>query len=340
MRIVRSVALLAAVAVVAAIGLAPAAGQAQSPEREVIVDRIVARVNNDIITQSDVARMLPIYIQVMGPADRNVLRTAAGREQVAKDMIQFLIDAELLEAKARDAGMAMTESDVDLYLANYQRQLDMSESQFRAALEQEGIDYDDYREFMQKYLTQIQMMRAEGLSDVTVTAAEVQERMDREFPEGLEETYLRSSHVFLDLEPDASPEQVEAARSRLIAARARIVSGEATFEEVARELNEDSTAARGGQLAAFPIADLDEAYSRPALALDEGEISEPVRTSRGMHLIRLDGVEHRATANADRVRERIRYEIQQQRSEQRKETYLRRLRRAAFIEVLVDDFNL
>lgn len=318
-------------------GLSPAQAQA---EREVVVDRIVARVNDELITQSQIARLLPIYIQVMGPADPQTLQTSQGREQVARDLIQFLVDVELLENKADEVGMQMTSDDVDAYLANYQSQLEMTPDQFRSALEREGIDYDDYHEFMRKYLIQLQMMRAEGLTDVAVSDAEVQQVFETEYPEGLEETYIRTSHIFIELGANDPDELFEAARVRLVEARRSIEAGERTFEEVAGEINEDSTAARGGQLAAFPVADLDESYSRAALSVEEGELSEPVITARGMHLIRLDEIEHRQSGDEERIRERIRYGLRQTKSEQRKTSYLVRLRRSAFIEVLVEDFSL
>lgn len=309
-------------------------------EREVIVDRIVARVNDELITQSQIARLLPIYIQVMGPSNPQDLQTTQGREQVARDLIQFLVDVELLEDKADEVGMQMTSADVDAYLANYQSQLDMTPDQFQGALEREGIDYDDYHEFMRKYLIQLQMMRAEGLTDIAISDAEVQQVFEVEYPEGLEETYIRTSHIFVELDANDSDEQFEIARGRLVEARRSIMAGERTFEEVATEINEDSTADRGGQLAAFPVADLDESYSRAALSVEEGELCEPVITPRGMHVIRLDEIEHRQSGDEERIRERIRYGLRQSKTEQRKVAYLVRLRRSAFIEVLVDDFSL
>jgi peptidyl-prolyl cis-trans isomerase SurA len=313
---------------------------ADAQREEVIVDRIVARVNNEIVTQSQVARFLPIYIQVMGPRNPQQLQTASGREQIARDLIQFLIDAELLKAKAADAGMQMSDSDIEAYLENYRSQLDMSEDQFRAALQREGINFEDYKDFMGKYLLRMQVMRAEGISDISIADEAVEEEFEARYPDGLEETYVRTSHIFLKLEANASEEETQQAYDRLMELRAAITSGEREFAAVASEVNDDSTANRGGQLTAFPVADLAESYSRAALALEQGGISEPVRTSRGLHLIRLDEVQKRATGNEERIRERIRYELRQTKAQQRQEAYLENLRDSAFTEVLVDDFNL
>ena len=311
-----------------------------SAQREIVVDRIMARVNGDIVTRSDMVRMLPIYLQVVARVTPDQLRSASGRQRMAEEFLQYLIDTQLIVERARAEDMAMSMSDVDRYLEGYRESMEMSESQFRRALEQEGVQYDDYRSFMQGHLTRMQLMRTSVLGDISVTDEELEAAVRQRYPDGFAQQFLTTSHVLLALSDSAMPTEVDRVMREAASLRERILAGEATLEETAAEVNIDSTRARRGRVGTFAQGDLDPDYTRAALGLEVGELSEPVRTRFGVHLIRLDGLERRQVEDGERIRERLRYELMEEQALRQEELYLQRLREEAFVEVRSQDFGL
>lgn len=216
----------------------------------------------------------------------------------------------------------------------------MTDAQFRQALAKEGVSFDDYREFMRVYLTRMQVLRAEANADVSVPQEEIDQLLRERYPDGFEQPYFESSHIFVQLPNNATNTMVEEAYDTLLNLREDILDGTRTFEDVASEVNTDGTRDRGGLVGMFTLGDLDENYTRVALGLEEGEISQPTRTQFGEHLIRLESVETREVADKEAVVERIRRELYERRATRIENAYLRRLRDAAFVKKVSDDFGL
>lgn len=307
---------------------------------EIVVDRIMARVNDNVITRSDMVRAFPIYLQVAARISPSQLQSEEGRLRVARDLLDYMIGIRLLTDRAERDDLSVSMSDVDRYLENYRAQLEVTEGEFRRLLERDGVNYDDYREFMQGHLTRLQMLQMEALGDVEIPDDELDAELRRRYPDGFAELYFTTSHILITLPEGAGQGRVGEAFDQLMALRESILSGERTFEDVAAGTNPDGTRNRGGRVGSFAVGDLDPDYTRAALALEEGEISEPVRTQFGLHLIRLDETERRQTEDEERIRDRVRFEMRESRAARQEELYLRRLRDAAFVEVVSEDFGL
>lgn len=307
---------------------------------EIVVDRIMARIDDQIITRSDMVRAFPIYLQIAARVDPSDMQTREGQARVAQGLLDYMIDQRLLMQRAEKEQMAMSQADVEAYLVNYRESLNMTASQFRQALAGEGVDFDDYTNFMRAHLTRMQMMRSDMLGDVTVLDEEVDQRVSELYPDGMVQPYFETSHILIQLPKNAPQSMVDDAHTRLAELRAQIVSGALDFEDVAAELNTDGTRYRGGLVGTFTLGELDEDYTRASLALDEDEVSQPVRSQFGMHLIRLESLERRPVSDVEGVKNRIRYEIREEKASRQEQLFLRRLRDAAFIEIVSMDFGL
>ncbi len=126
------------------------------------------------------------------------------------------------------------------------------------------------------------------------------------------------------------------ARRRLLDLRARIVNDGADFAELARVHSEDSSAARGGELDWLYPGDTVPDFERAYEGLKIGEVSQPVRTPFGYHLIQV--LERRsATVSAERTRLQARQALRQRKSEEAYEEWLRQLRDQTYVEVKLED---
>jgi hypothetical protein len=136
-------------------------------------------------------------------------------------------------------------------------------------------------------------------ADAPTSEAELRSRYEQEAP-GSE---IRTRQILLTVSPDAPQARVEGVREAIEALRTRIVEGGENFETVAREHSQDRrTAARGGDMGFFGRGATVPPFEEAAYALEPGEVSEPVQTSDGWHIIRL---EERRTPTLAQFRQRV-----------------------------------
>ncbi|GMQ95719.1 MAG: SurA N-terminal domain-containing protein [Gammaproteobacteria bacterium] len=149
------------------------------------------------------------------------------------------------------------------------------------------------------------------VGDEELRAAYERRKADFQTPEQRE-----ASHIMLALEDGADEATVAAARERLLEFKKQIEGG-ASFEELAREYSEDpGSSEQGGSLGRIGRGTLDPAFEDAAFKLAVGEISDPVRSAFGLHLIRVDAINASKLPSFDEVRDQMRTEFRNNKAEQ------------------------
>ncbi|MFO7857951.1 MAG: peptidylprolyl isomerase, partial [Ectothiorhodospiraceae bacterium] len=194
---------------------------------------------------------------------------------------------------------------------------------------------DNADEFMRP--EQVQLRYLEITRDGMLDAVEVDDDTIRERYEQVKnERYteggrLEARHILIEVPEDASDQRVEEARDQIRAWREQIREGEASFEELAREHSDDPGSARqGGDLGRIRRGDMVEPFEEAAFGLDEGELSEPVRTQFGFHLIQATSASQGDVTPLDEVRDELRQEIAGEQVRTRYVEALNRLDELAF----------
>lgn len=306
---------------------------AQSTARAEIIDRILVQVEDEVITQTDVLRFLPIYVQVYGlPA--SALTGVQECASTVEDFVGFLVEATILHADADARELGVSESEVEDYISQQHGRLGMSRSQFVDEIESTGILFADFEEFMELNLDRMRMLQLDVGARVQVSDDDVDQAIEQLYPEGLEEVFVSTHHIFVQVPGEGEAEA--RAREAILAREARLDAGE-SFESVAAD-NDDGTARTGGRLGRISVLDLDGEYARAALELEPGEVSGPVRSSFGYHLIRLDAVDRAPVDDAQAIRDRVLFDLHNERVEEEQDLYLERVRNEAFVHHLVDDY--
>jgi len=266
--------------------------------------------------------------------------TADGRGELAWEVVEHLIDTTLLVAEADGRSLAVTDAEVSDYIAQQYDRLGMTEAQFTESLATQGIDIRDFREFIHGNLTRVRMIQLDVASRVSVSQAEIDRMVEERYPDGLEEILLESSHVLVPVMLGAGDEAEAAARERIEGFYDEIVAGTRTFEQIAGVVNPDASRNTGGRLGRYSTRELDPDYVRGALALEVGEVSTPVRTQFGYHLIRLESLARTPVSDAQAIRDEIHFELHQRAAAQQEALYLERKRNQAFIEFLVTEIPM
>jgi peptidyl-prolyl cis-trans isomerase SurA len=250
-----------------------------------VVDRIAAVVNEDIILLSEVEEKLFILEATGQLTARDTTEVAKIRRQV----LDRLIEEKLVVQRARSQGIEVDEQQV---LARVDEAMNKVRTNFpnleayRAALADEGITENMLREryqsdIEQEFLGQ-RIVAQEVKSQVQVSS----EDAEKYFHENSDDLPRKPDEVQLAhwLASPVTSEQLAQALNRIEAARLRILAG-TSFEDVAKDVSDDPSRANGGMLGWFSPGDLDPEFQAAVDTLEVGELSEPVRTRFGYHLI-------------------------------------------------------
>ena len=135
---------------------------------------------------------------------------------------------------------------------------------------------------------------AKALERVTVTEAEIKEYYDAHPEQFAPQEMVSANHILVDTREDAD------------AIREQIVSGATSFEDAARARSKCPSAPQGGDLGQFGRGQMVPEFEQACFALQEGEISQPVKTQFGWHLIRLNRREQSKAYSLSEAREAIR----------------------------------
>jgi peptidyl-prolyl cis-trans isomerase SurA len=258
-----------------------------------LADRVVAVVDKTPIFASDVERAVAEEVYVRGIRGEPVPADSAEMESLKERFLESLIDRRIVIAKARKEEIEVTATEVedglDQWLIDLSKSVG-SEEAFLAELKKQGMTLGDlkarYRKEIEEQLYVSKFMRKQfGVVDVS------EEEMSRFFQDKYDSIphipeVVGIAHIVISVK--MSPRKEEEVHAKVTRAMQRLRSGEA-FESVARDLSEDAaTAGAGGDIGRVALSDLPPEIGRVVSGLEVGKSSEPVRTTYGIEIMKLD----------------------------------------------------
>lgn len=245
-------------------------------------DRIVAVVNDEVITRSELDRRVAEIEQ----QSRQQKFPLPPRDQVEKRMLErMIIDRAQLQL-ARETGLKVDDAQLDLALSRIAENNRLSLADFRMVLERDGIAWDRFREDIRSEMVITRLREREVDNRVTVSEGEIENYLASPAArEGTGEEY-RIAHIIMRLPEQAAPEQIERVRARALEALEQIQRG-TDFSQVAASYSEAPDAPSGGELGWRAAARLPALYAEAVASMQPGTTSEVLRSPAGFHIVRL-----------------------------------------------------
>jgi len=253
-----------------------------------ILDRIVAVVGDEIISDSELELQLTLYDNQMGIE----VTSEAQKNQLKAEMLEQMVnDRVLLLAAQKDTTIQVSSKEVE---ESVKGQLDrvkseFTEEEFKAQLKAEGLTESElkkrYREQTREKMMTDRLIGSK-LSRVSVSTREVKDFYQiykDSIPDQPEAVKL--SHILLEI--GASPETLDSLKSKAERIRESAQSGE-DFARLASAHSDDPSGERGGDLGFFKKGDMIPKFEEVAFALNPGEISQVVETQFGYHIIKVE----------------------------------------------------
>jgi len=259
-----------------------------STARIVPLERVVAVVNDEALTQYDLDEQKRVVIQQM----KGQKVPVPPADVLDKQLLERLIVDRALMQYAKETGVRIDDVQVERTIARIAQDNKLSAEQFRIAVEREGISFARYREDMRNEITVQRLRDREVDSKVVVTDAEVDNFLATLAAQTGGETEYRLSHVLVLVPEQASADQIDAKRRRAEEALKQIQTG-VDFGQVAAGFSDAPDALKGGDLGWRAPARLPTVFSEPVRGMKPGEVSGVLRSSTGFHVVKLQEVRSR-----------------------------------------------
>ncbi len=257
-----------------------------------LVDRIVAVVNKDVVTYSELN-------EAVGMAERQLRRqgtSAPERAVLERQMLERLILDKAQTQLARDSGIRVDELQLDRAVQRIAESNKLSLADFRAALERDGLPFDLFRQDVREQIVLTRLREREVDDKIQVSDSEIDLFLEAMKSAPAERAEYNLAHILVRVPEQASPERVEAARSRAEKALAEARAG-ADFAKLAASYSDAPEALQGGALGWRPHDRLPELFADALEKMNPGDLSPALRSPAGFHLLKL--LERRSAGISD-----------------------------------------
>src|SRR5713226_1539369 len=257
-------------------------------------------------------------------------------EKEDKEVLEQFISEKLVAAEVKQAGIKVREEEIDLYIGQVKQRNQIGDEEMKAALSREGMTMEAYRATVRAEIEKSELVGRQVLKKVNITPDDVERYYRLNTKQYVARERVRLSHILLSISSDASPELEGEAVQRAAELRKRAMAGEA-FSKLAQEFSEGAGAAEGGDIGWVTRGSLLKEIEEVAFnKLAVGEISPPVRSSLGVHLIKLEARDGGQPLPLGAVQERIKEELFAKAREEKFQSWLKGdLRRKHRVDVKI-----
>ena len=251
---------------------------------EAIVDRIVAVINQEAITLSELEKSVKNIKVEIQAADR--LEKREKILTVYRQVLNQLVDEKLIDQEVKKAGVKVTSKEIEATLEDVRHRNGLTQEMLEKTLTKDGITLEAFKKEIEK---KIQRMKV--INHSLKVELKPSERELRDFYEKNADRYrgtesYRTSHILFHVPKGATDEEIRKIRKDCQKVLEKIRKGE-DFGEMALLYSEDTSAKDRGDLGYFKRGELLPAFEKEALRLQVGEVSGIIRTQFGFHIIKL-----------------------------------------------------
>jgi peptidyl-prolyl cis-trans isomerase SurA len=295
-----------------------------------VADRIVAIVNDKVIT---LRQLKTAEYSVLQNRPRNSGNQAAPLIDRTK-LLEDLIEDRLLTQTAESAGIAVGEDELSAAIEEVKRRNRiLDDEKFKETVLSEGQTWEQFLEEIRKQLKVVKLVNREVRSRVSVDEGEIQDYYQKNkssFEASREK--VRARHILFSVPDWASDQMDQDTRKKAEEVLAQIKNG-MNFIEAAKQYSEDASKDQGGDLGVLSKGQMITPLDEVIFNLKPGEVSQPIRSSLGYHLVKVEEKMGGEETASEAVKEQIRNLLFQKKVESLYREWMTKLRSEAYIEV-------
>lgn len=291
-----------------------------------VVEDVVARVNDQIISRSDLERsqaQLAQEIAQTHPAD--------GEDRM-KNLLRDLIDQQLLLSKGKDLGIN-PDAEVLRRLDDIRKQNHMNSMEdLEKAARAQGVSFEDFKASVRNNIITSSVVRDEVGRHLQMTQADERKYYDEHKEQFNQPEQVRLSEILIPVAADADAAAIDAAHKKADEVIAKLRSG-AKFADVAKEMSGGPTASQGGDLGYFKHGALAAVLEKKTFALKAGEYTEPTRTRQGFVILQTTEHQQAGAPPLEQIEQQVQEAMYGEQMGPALRAYLTKLREEAYVDI-------
>ena len=307
-----------------------AAGRSAPPPDAGVIDRVLAVVNNDAITLSELQEAIAVYQY------ENRERAPDASIELAQQFLTRMIDSRLQIQEAEREKIVIEDAEVEEELAERLKKMNVKgRDEFEALLKAQGLSMESVKRRIGDELRRGRIVGRRVRLRVSVMESEVTQYLEAnraKLETGL--TY-HARHILVLPDAGVADATWENARIRAELLRAQLLNG-ADFAELAQQNSRDASARDGGDLGTLKRGELAQDIETQILSLAAGEVSLPFRSALGYHIFRLESKDSLEGEGLTRVKAQIREILFREKFDARLDAWLKEIKQRAIIDVRLD----
>jgi len=289
-----------------------------------IFDRVVARVNTEIITLSSIeARAEGFKRKYVGNSDEN---------QILREVLEIMIDEKLQIQLGKKSGFEVDDLTVDAAISDIEKKNSLESGQLAIMLELEGKSMEAYKNKIRDQILISKITRFELGGRVNISKRKIEKYYHNNQKEFWESGKVRVKHILILVEKGAS-EKIRKEKNKQIKEILTELKEGKDFAEAAKEYSEDISASIGGDVGFVVRGQMVPEFEKAVYRLKEGEVSDVVTTAYGYHIIKAEEIQKGKTLPFKEVENKIKSILLSKKQESAYKDWIRELRESAFIEI-------
>ena len=254
------------------------------PAQAKFIEKILAIVNDEIITQTDLEHFR-VKLSSGGLVDDAVLRLADTKALLKdrKALVNHLIDERLLDSEVKRKGLSVTVERIEQEIRNITRRNGISRNQLKSALKEKGVAFSEYQSFIRTSLERQSLIEKSVSSKIKISDDDVSSYYVNQMGDKNANIFEYTlAHILFRIKKG---EQDARKRARLV--QDKLKSGSLSFEKLASQFSEDPNFSQGGILGTFKAGEMLPAMEKSVRPLKVGEATEVIKTRVGLHIVKL-----------------------------------------------------
>jgi peptidyl-prolyl cis-trans isomerase SurA len=323
-----------------------------APVRAQIIERVLVKVNGDIFTQTELEERQTAAIRARMGVDfkpdmvNNSEELKKAVDEVTPQLLVDAIDELLLLQMGKEKGYHLSDDQFKAWLENLRKEQNLTDDQkFQAALKQEGMTVDDLRKNVEKQFLVGQVQRDEVGSKLSITEEEARQYYLTHKSEFSEPATVTLREILIDVPSTAKGGQAtisvakqDEAEAQAAALRTRLLAGE-DFAKVAAEASAAASKSNGGLIGPMNLAEVSVSLQELIGKMKPGEITQPLRTSKGVQILKLETIKPASIQPFESVRDLVADKVHDARQQTEVRKFLARMRGQALIEWKNDELK-
>lgn len=300
------------------------------PSSEAVVDRIVAVVNQEVITLSEVEKLIRPQEKESKVGDRLEKRSKV--DEVRRQILERLIEEKLLDQEVKKAGTKATSKEIETALEDIKHRNGTTQEELEKALAREGMTLEGLKKQIEKRIQRMKLINIAVKVEPNLGEKDLREFYQKNIDRYKGSESYRPSHILFRVLPEASQEEIGEIRKRCQKVLEKIKRGD-DFGEMALLYSEDVSAKDRGDLGYFKKGELLPVFEKEALRLQVGEVSGIIRTEFGFHIITLLDRKGGGPLSFEEVKEKAQAEYYELEMEKALKQFITSLRAKSVIEI-------